>query len=62
MPLINREINLILTWSEETILISSGIVNQGPKLAITDKKILCSSCNFIGPRKCKTIRPIKTRF
>ena len=34
MPLINCEINLILTWSR--------------KIVITEKKTLCFSCNFIS--------------
>ena len=54
MPLINCEINLILTWPEDCILISVGIDNKVPKFAITDTKL--SSCNFINPRKCKAIR------
>ena len=36
MSLINCEINLILTWSEDCILISGGIDNQESKFAITD--------------------------
>ena len=61
MPLINCEINLILTWSKNYILISGGTDNQAPAFAINDTK-LCSSLNFIHPKKCKTIRSIKIRF
>ena len=46
MPLINCEINLILTWSANCV-ISNATVNQGTTFAITDTK-LCSSCNFIN--------------
>ena len=38
MPLINCEINLILTWSENSILISGGRENQVPAFAKTDTK------------------------
>ena len=60
MLLINGEIDLILPWSENSILISGGIDNQVPTFAITWTK--CSSCNFIDTRKCKTIASIKIRF
>ena len=39
MPLINCEINLILTWFEDCILISAGIYIQVAKFAITDTKL-----------------------
>ena len=38
MPLIICKINLNLTWSEDSILISGGIDNQVPKFAVTDAK------------------------
>ena len=38
MPSINCEINLILTWFEDCVLISAGIDNQVAKFAITDTK------------------------
>ena len=62
MLLINSEINLILPWSEDCILISGGIENQAPKFVINDTKTWCSSCNFIYPRKSKRIRLMKIRF
>ena len=39
MPLINCEINLNLTWSANCVLISGGINNQVPTLAITDTQL-----------------------
>ena len=39
MPLINCEINLVLTWSEHCILIFGGIDNQVPTFAITETKL-----------------------
>ena len=38
MPLINSEINLILTWSEDCILKSGAIDDQVPNFLITDTK------------------------
>ena len=38
MPLINCEVNLILTWSSGCVLISTAIQNQNATFAITDTK------------------------
>ena len=39
MPLINREVNLILTWSSDCVLIATNIPNQTATFAITDTKL-----------------------
>ena len=39
IPLINCEVNLILTWSGNCILISGGTDNQLPTFGITDTKL-----------------------
>ena len=39
MPYINYEINYILTWSEDCVLISSGIWDQVQKCPITYTKL-----------------------
>ena len=38
-PLINYEVNLILTWSENCVIVYTNIANQGAKLEIKDAKI-----------------------
>ena len=38
IPLMNCEINLILTWSANCFIINASIVNQIPTFAITDTK------------------------
>ena len=38
MPLINCEINLILTWSVNCVIVYTDVVNQGATFAITDTK------------------------
>ena len=38
-PLINCEVNLILTWSENCVIVYTNIANQGAKLEIKDEKI-----------------------
>ena len=47
MSLISCEINLILTWSANCIILSTTVVNQDAAIAITDKT-LGSSCDFIN--------------
>ena len=39
MPLINCEVNLILTWSLDCALIATNIQNQTATLEITDTKL-----------------------
>ena len=39
MPLINCEVNLILTWSSTCIIVSTNIANQGATFTITDTKL-----------------------
>ena len=49
MPLINCEIELILTWSRNSVIISTNVANQNPTLAITDNS-LCACSYFINSR------------
>ena len=39
MRLINCEINLILTWSVNCVIVYADVANQGASLAITDTKL-----------------------
>ena len=39
MPLINCEINLLLTWSESCVIVSTYVANQNATFAITDTKL-----------------------
>ena len=49
MPLINCDVNLILTWSQNCVIVSTNIANQNATFSITDTK-LCSCDNFIPAR------------
>ena len=42
MPLINREINLILTWPVNCVIVSTNVANQGATFLITDTKLYVS--------------------
>ena len=48
IPLINCEINLILTWSANCVRVYTNVRNQGATFAITET--LCSSSDFINSR------------
>ena len=39
MPLPNCEINLILTWSTNCVIVSTNVANQNATFAITDTKL-----------------------
>ena len=39
MPRINCEINLILTWSKNCVIVSTGIVNQVARFSINVRKL-----------------------
>ena len=52
IPLINCEINLILTWSETCVLISKATRDADPDVdppvAEIDHLIVCTNSNFIN--------------
>ena len=39
MPLIHFEVNLILTWPANCVIVYTNIANQGPTFAITETKL-----------------------
>ena len=39
MPLINCEVNLILTWSSTCVLVAANIANKKATFAITDTEL-----------------------
>ena len=51
IPLINCEINLILTWSANCVIIYTDVANQGGAFAITETKLCSCSCSeFMNSR------------
>ena len=50
LPLINCEVNLILPWSANCVIVFSNVANQNATFAITDTKIICSCGDFINTR------------
>ena len=61
MPLINCEINLILTWSNRYFIIDNPVDNQEPTFTITDTKIYVLVMSLSTQDNAKPWT-IKTRF
>ena len=42
MPLINCEVNLILTWSANCVIVSTNVANKNATFTITETKLYVS--------------------
>ena len=62
MPLINCEVNLILTWSSTCVLIATNIPNQNAKFAITDTKLYVRVVNLSTQENTKFLQQLKSGF
>ena len=62
MPLINCEVNLILTWSSTCILIASGVPNQNATFAITDTKLYVPVVTLSTQENTKFLQQLKSGF
>ena len=62
MPLINCEVNFILTWSSNCILIATGIQNQNAIFAITDTKLYIPIVTLSTQENTKFLQQLKSGF
>ena len=62
MPLINCEVNLILTWSSTCVLISTNIVNQNATFTITDTKLYVPVVTLSTEENAKFLQQLKSGF
>ena len=62
MPLINCEVNLILTWSSSCVLISTAIQNQNATFAITDTKLYVPVVTLSTQENTKFLQQLKLGF
>ena len=62
MPLINCEVNLILTWSSNCVLIATGTQNQNATLEITDTKLFVPVVTLSTQENTKFLQQLKSRF
>ena len=62
MPLINCEVNLILTWSSTCALVATGIANQNVTFAITNTKRYVSVVTLSTQENTKFLQQLKSGF
>ena len=62
MPLINCEVNLILTWSSTCVLIATSIQNQAAIFAITDTKLYVPVVTLSTQENTKFLQQLKSGF
>ena len=62
MPLINCEVNLILTWSSTCVLIATNILNQNATFAITDTKLYVPVMTLSTQENTKFLQQLKSGF
>ena len=62
MPLINCEVNLILTWSSTCVLVATNIPNQNATFPITDTKIYVPVVTLSTQENTKLLQQLKSGF
>ena len=62
MPLINCEINLILTWSANCIVVYTNVSNQGATFAITETKLYVPVVTLSTQDNAKLLQQLKPGF
>ena len=62
MPLTNCEVELILTWSENCIIVSTNIANQNPTFTITDTTLYVPVVTLSTQGNSKLLPRLKNSF
>ena len=62
MPLINCEVNLILTWSRNCVIVSSDNADQNTTFAITDTKLYVPVVTLSTQDNAKLLQQLKSGF
>ena len=62
MPLINCEVNLILTWSRNFVFVSSNEANQNATFAITDTKLYVPVVTLSTQDNAKLLQQLTSGF
>ena len=62
MPLINCEINLILTWSPNCVIVSTDVANQGITFSLTVKKLYVPDATLSTQDNAKLFQQLKSGF
>ena len=62
MPLINCEINLILTWSARCFITNASIAGQEPIFTVTDTKLYVPAVTLSTQDNAKLLQQLKSGF
>ena len=62
MALINCEVNLMLTWSDNCVIVSTDTANQIATFAITDTKLYVPVVTLSTQDNAKLLEQLKSRF
>ena len=62
MPFINCEINLILTWSTNCVIVSTNVANQNATFEITDTKLYVPVVTLSTQGNSKLLQQLKSGF
>ena len=62
MPLINCEVNLILTWSSTCVIVSTNTAAQNARFAITDTKLYVPVVTLSTQENAKLLQQLKSGF
>ena len=62
MPLINCEVNLILTWSADCVIIYTNVANQVPTFTITETNLYVPVVTLSTQDNAKLLPQLKSRL
>ena len=62
MPLINCEVELILTWSADCVIISTNVANQNPTFTITETNLYVPVVTLSTQDNAKLLPQLKSGF
>ena len=62
MPFINYEINLILTWSTNCVIVSNNVANQNATFEITDTKLYVPVVTLSTQDHSKLLQQLNSGF
>ena len=62
MPLFNCEVNLILTWSANSVIIYTDVANQIPTFIITETKLYIPVVSLSTQDNTKLLPQLKSGF
>ena len=62
IPLINCEVNIILTWSKSCVIIYTNVANQNPTFGITETKLYVLIIALSTQDNTKLLPQLKSDF